>query len=146
MKSRDILLGYVSFLRFGVLFYQNAHWQNKGKSFYSNHLLFEKLYQELSQDLDDAAEKAIGLTDSSVLDLNVQLNMINKACEKICTFPIDYYIGFVEEGLKFEKLFGEYSSKMKERMGNEFSLGLEDMVMSHLSNSEKRVYLLKQNL
>jgi len=40
---------------------QNYHWNVKGPSFYSLHLLFEKQYTELANDIDEIAERISSL-------------------------------------------------------------------------------------
>lgn len=43
-------------------FYKSCHWSCKGDYFYQDHLLFERLYGELDDEMDGLVELIIGLT------------------------------------------------------------------------------------
>ena len=139
------MLMYVSFLRFLYLKYQNNHWQVSGKNFYQNHLLFQRLYESVAADTDMAAEKTAGLFSAESLDFEVQLNNISTLCKTICK---NKNSDLIAQALELEEEFSRVAevvySKLKEL--NEITLGLDDMIMGHVSNSEERIYLLKQSL
>lgn len=134
---------YIAFLRSMYLFYQNAHWQCSGPNFYSLHLLFERLYGDVAKSVDEAAEKAIGLYSKEIVDLAQAIQMMEKIIEKYPTSSGN----FLELGIQFEKDFAKIATKIRTELneGSELTLGLDDMIMSQINESENRIYLLKQN-
>ena len=58
---------YLAFLKALKEYYQYCHWVSKGDPYYGDHLLFERLYNEVSGQIDSAAEKFIGLGDESIV-------------------------------------------------------------------------------
>lgn len=141
----DLSCYYIALIRSVSLVHQNNHWLTKGSNFYSNHLLFERIYKSAAEDSDLAAEKLIGLFDDDVLDLHMQAQMIGRTLEHFSSGnPI-------KTSLEAEKKFLDYSEKFynilrEDDGGAKLSLGLDDMLMSIASNREGAVYLLQQSL
>lgn len=136
---------YIAFLRALYLFYQNAHWQSNGPGSYSNHLMFQRLYENVLEAIDDIAEKSIALFDNEILDLSKQNEMIFKILSKYSIKSND----FVITGIEFEKAFQDVAirimNELKEQ--NKLSKGLENKILGQLDSSENpRCYLLKQNI
>jgi DNA-binding ferritin-like protein len=57
MSELAVLL---AFLRAESLIFQAHHWQTRGQTYYGDHLLFERLYNEVSGDIDPIAERMVG--------------------------------------------------------------------------------------
>jgi DNA-binding ferritin-like protein len=57
MSELAVLL---AFLRAEGLIFQAHHWQTRGQTYYGDHLLFERLYNEVSGDIDPLAERMVG--------------------------------------------------------------------------------------
>ena len=136
---------YIAFLRAMYLFYQNAHWQSNGPGSYSNHLMFERLYENVSEQIDAIAEKSISLFGNDVLDLSKQTDMISKILSKYSKMSND----FVISGIEFEKSFQDVATKIMTEMKEQgrLTLGLENMILGQIDASENpRSYLLKQNI
>jgi hypothetical protein len=59
------------------LAYQQVHWQAQGDDFYQEHLLAERLYDEVSAAIDEVAEKGIAATGSAdFVAVTVQLPLV----------------------------------------------------------------------
>lgn len=140
---------YVAYLRALYQVHQNNHWQVKGKNFYSQHLLFQRLYEAVASDTDTAAEKAVGLFGSECMNLSEQAELIKNISTKYASESFDssedmYLLSSIAAEKNFTSLSDEIYSKL-EQMEN-LTLGLDDLIMSLASNSEERLYLLQQNL
>lgn len=140
MEFKDTLSCYISFLRSLYLVYQNAHWLSSGISAYSDHLLFQRLYENVLLDIDSTAEKFIGVFDKSVLDMQKQSKLIfdiNSNYKQENSF---------EKCLKMEQDFQKLSNTLKKKLeeNNVLSMGLDDLIMTNANNGESRIYLLKQ--
>lgn len=148
MDSEKSLVFGVTFLRYLYLFYQNCHWQCAGANFYSSHLLFERLYQEVAQDTDQLAERTVGVFGKKMLNFGHQFEVFSKINQDFPCDAGDYYVAFLQHGIKMEIEFQNLIESGRQSLQNEgkLSLGLDDLLMNHASRSEDRIYLLKQSL
>ena len=127
-------------LRLIALYYQTAHWQVKGTTFYADHLLFERLYNTVNEEIDGVAEKAVGITKKlDVVDLTDSLKLIAKEAPKLPYACKDNTM-FVNAALELEQDLLDYLDKNFEKQ----SLGVQDL-LAHLANThESNCYLLRQ--
>jgi DNA-binding ferritin-like protein len=127
--------------------YQNCHWQCAGLSFYQHHLLFQRLYEAISGNIDSTAEKIVGLFSSELIDLTSQLEIMNMLGEK---FPIDRDMAVTcfQTGIKAEMSFQKLSMALRKvlKEENKLSLGMDDLIAAQANDSEERLYLLKSSL
>jgi DNA-binding ferritin-like protein len=135
---------YVATLRAIYLVEQHCHWTSKGDTFYGNHLLLERLYKNLVDESDQAAEKMIGLFGKKGVDYKEQCALIHKIVEKYADLaedPIKQALAIEKDFLKLsDTLFNEF-----EKMGV-LSIGLDDLIMAIASKHEEHTYLLGQVL
>ncbi len=54
-------------LQGAALLHQTHHWSTKGRAFYADHLLFERLYNESLEFIDQVAERMVGLGKPAIL-------------------------------------------------------------------------------
>jgi len=60
-----------------AMLHQSHHWSTRGSSFYADHLLFERLYNESLESIDQVAERAVGLGQPSAISAYHQVQHIN---------------------------------------------------------------------
>lgn len=129
-------------LRLLSMYYQTAHWTVKGSLFYQDHLLFERLYNTVVGEIDEVAEKAIGVTgDRSVVNLSDILDKVSEGSKKLRYEPREN-VEFVQEAIELE----ESLLAFLEESAKGVSLGVNDMMASIASAHEGNLYLLKQRL
>jgi DNA-binding ferritin-like protein len=135
---------YVATLNAISIIHRQNHWLTKGKTFYGDHLLFERIYDSALEDMDSAAEKFIGIFGDECLDYDMQTDLLNRVLQKYSNLegsPQQMSLAIERDFIKFSdaiyKLFEE-EDKM--------TMGLDDMLMSIVSNRETSVYLLQQSL
>jgi DNA-binding ferritin-like protein len=130
---------YVGFLRALYLIHQQNHWETK---MYQQHLLFQRLYENVFESVDDAGEKVVGLF-GKILSKNIEFEIVKQ-------FKVENpdVKSCVECSLRAEKGYQNLARKiydgLKER--NELTLGLDDMLMSQANDGETRIYLLQQSI
>jgi DNA-binding ferritin-like protein len=56
----SVMAALVAFLRGESMVHQAHHWQSRGPNAYGDHLLFERLYNGVIEDLDKLAERMVG--------------------------------------------------------------------------------------
>jgi len=143
-KHHKVAALYIATLKAISLIHQQNHWVSKGKNFYGNHLLFERLYKSSQEDLDSAAEKFIGLFGDDCLNYDLQIELLTKVLSKYKNLEGSN----VAMSIAIEKDFIKLSQEAYKlfRDVNQMSLGLDDLIMSISSNREEAIYLLQQIL
>lgn len=68
-------------LRYLAVVHQTHHWIAQGDPFYSDHQLFERLYNDVVKEIDDVAEKSIGLGSEHNVNLMLQVSQLNQLCK-----------------------------------------------------------------
>jgi DNA-binding ferritin-like protein len=128
----ELMSKYVALLRAIYLLHQRNHWEAKQ---YSNHLLFQRLYEGTQEMLDEAAEKTMGLYG--------ELKVYNESAISEKFYDAEHPM---ESSLKAEKAFQDFAKKLYDALkkSDQLTLGLDDMIMSQVSKSELHCYLLQQ--
>lgn len=135
-----VLLGA---LRAGAFLHQTHHWRARGSQYYGDHLMFERLYNESQEFIDQIAEKAVGTGSESDLDAAAQADwvalLIREACVKL---PED----LVLRSLAFEKYILSLIESVIQRMRESGSLtpGVSNLLEGAHDKHEQFVYLLGQ--
>jgi len=47
---------------------QTFHWQTRGETSYGDHLLFQRLYEDVQKEIDGTGERLVGLFDAQAVD------------------------------------------------------------------------------
>ena len=145
-------LGYMSVLltclRAAAMVHQTHHWQTRGPSFYGDHQLFERLYNETLPGIDSVAERTVGLGSPSLVDPVIQAKHLAWCIAKC------YQGTKVEEGpngMVAVSLHVEYHvlAAIKTVLGvlgqaGILSDGTENLLQDIADKHEEFVYLLKQ--
>ena len=133
---------YVATLKAISIIHQHNHWTTKGSDFYGDHLLFGRLYDGVSSNVDAAAEKFIGLFGAECLGYELQVDFLNKVLERYKNFkgaPEELSLAVEKDFLKFAKeAYNCFEDEEK------LTMGLDDTMTSISSKSEEAVYLLQQ--
>lgn len=138
---------YLAMIRAVSLMYQHLHWITAGDSFYSDHLLYERLYKKLSEEIDEVAEKFIGLSSTEsacpIQTTKIASDLLSSLFPGFETNSDSNT--FAAYALYLEIMFLELNNAFYKKLSEtNISLGLDDMVMSIHNSHEENVYLLKQ--
>lgn len=130
-------------LRAQYLSYQTSHWQSSGPSAYQDHLLYERLYKSVEEQIDTLAEKLSGLTDSDEVSLEIQGPKIQHYLSQWGKIKNHY-----KRGLHSEKIFQHLLRTAVEDLEQtgQLTLGLDDFIAATASEHETNMYLLQQAL
>ena len=140
-SAEDMMSLYVVFLRALYQIHQNNHWKAID---YGHHLLFERLYNLVKDLVDESAEKTIGLFGN--------LSKQDKVSSIAAQFSPDKFkdneaVSCLLSSLSAEKAFQKYATHVYNTLkDSNMTLGLDDMIMSHVNKSELHTYLLQQAL
>ena len=139
---KTVTAALVAALRAASIIHQNNHWLCKGPTFYGDHLLYERLYDSVSEDIDKVAEKFIGTLGGDCCDYNLQTKLLNsllgKYADKEC----------VEQSLAVEQDICDFIKKVYASLesNKKLTAGIDDTLSAVCSNRETSVYLLKQRI
>jgi len=130
-------------LRAQYLSYQTSHWQSKGPAYYGNHLLFQRLYESVQEEIDAVAEKLVGYTGIDSVNLPAQIELIEAYCSRWCQIENLHERGLQSEK-DMQKLFKSTYDNLKAQ--GSLPLGLDDFLMATANAHETNAYLLQQVL
>lgn len=74
----------VQFMRALAFIHQTHHWQTSGPSFYADHQLFERIYDQSLEFIDQLAERAVGTEGPMVMDALLQAGGVLHIVAFIC--------------------------------------------------------------
>jgi DNA-binding ferritin-like protein len=143
---------FIDLLRALSMIHQTAHWQTNGTNFYSDHLLFQRLYEATDADVDTVAEKTVGLGSNRLVELRYSLENVKRftdAVDEVTTLGSpDEVSPHVRRALKAENAFLKAGERLMGQLETAGLLtrGVENLLGGILDKHEGHVYLLKQRL
>lgn len=134
-------------LRFLAMVHQTHHWTAKGDPFYGDHLLFERLYNGVLEDIDALAEKSVGLGSNDNVNLPLQVQQLNTLAQSYGTSSTlpqasDLSKRSLVAEVSFLRCAAHCAQSLKE-MGL-MTRGLDNLLAGIEDKHEGHVYLLKQ--
>lgn len=121
--------------------YYTSHWRVRGGGFYGDHLLFQRLYQEIEDDFDSLAEKLIYKYGERCVDPCHQMKIAHSWCAQI-----DSILDVHDRGHSLETMLQDQIKVCYDALdrANELSFGWDDYLMALANKHEGFMYLLKQ--
>lgn len=142
----SVLLVHLKFL---ASVHQNHHWTSKGDPFYGDHLLFQRLYEGVTGEIDSVAEKAIGLGSSANVDLVLQSSQCFKLVQGYgMTSTIPQPTELAKRSYLAEMNFLKVATHLVDcmKMRGVLTRGLDNLVAGIEDAHESSIYLLKQRV
>ncbi len=142
------LAAVLAFLRAESTIHQSHHWQTRGSTFYGDHLLYERLYNDVQGLIDPLAERTVG--SGSHLLVN-PVNTITHTAVLVQTLyggvpgnpsPDDLAIVSLRMVLRF-LAFQKMVYLILEKRG-QLTHGTDNLLQGIADKHEEHVYLLKQ--
>lgn len=146
--NSEYLLKYIALHRMMSLMYQHCHWASRGTAYYADHLLYQRIYEKISEEIDTIAEKAVGLSSEKsvcpIMTTEIALKLMNTVLSEFNISDDPHNI--VERLLEMEISFLEQNEALYKKLESEgqLTLGMDDLISSLHSSHEENVYLLKQ--
>jgi len=148
--DREDFIKFLSFILAIRDAYQSFHWGTSGRDFYEDHLLFERLYNEVSEEADSVAEKFVGLISPDIVDPTV---LSRSRCDIYDNLMQDFDMkeggnSFVIRAIFLEQSFLKISESFYDKLdeSKQLTLGMDDMLASIYSKHEDNIYFLKQKV
>lgn len=137
-----LLLQILSILRAIHWSHWTSHWKSTGETSYQDHLLFERLYTGVSEEIDTLAEKIAGIYGPKSLG---ELSLLSDSYRFLA---VHSELGLYQHALAIEEHLQKALRSAYDRLkeSGELSLGLDDYLMATASSHETNLYLLRQKL
>lgn len=142
-RGMIILTGVLALLRAIHWSHWTSHWQVKGSPFYGDHLLFQRLYEDIVEDIDTLAEKIVSYYGSEAVNSIAQINMTKTFLELLPKKGRPIQNGIVLERM-LQKVLAQSYDMLKN--SDDLTLGLDDYLMALANKHETNVYLIEQRL
>jgi DNA-binding ferritin-like protein len=141
--SAEMLTGLLGRLKALYWFHWTAHWQTAGASFYGDHLMFERMKDSTAEEIDQLAEKIVGLFGAGAVNPHHVLE------HEQMSMPTEG-TGFDLAGKAFD-LESQFQAELKNcydhlEMADLLPLGLDDFLQALASAHDTNIYLLQQRL
>jgi DNA-binding ferritin-like protein len=139
----EALLSALAAMRLAYLCHQQAHWESRGDAYYGDHLLYQRLYEEIQGSTDELAERIAGLMGWQTLSMHGQM-------EEILEDPRSLEILQTADHWERSLMAEEHALHCLEeayricKAADDMSLGLDDLLMGLCSEREQSLYLLQQ--
>lgn len=146
LANYDSLSMLLAYLKAALHVHQTHHWQTSGKSYYADHLLFERIYDESEDFVDELAEKAVGLGSIELVDCLKQSELVHEIITSICKSTKDSPDEMVAKSLAVEEALLELVKKTIDNLeyDDKLSHGISNLLEGIADKHETFVYLLKQ--
>jgi len=135
----DHLFDLLAILRAAGVSHQHAHWTSKGCNFYGDHLLFERIYTPIADQVDGLAEKAVQKYGPKVVDPCAQLEQMRHFMEMW-----EKEKDLVGRALLVEHGIQYCISTARHKLGKDLSIGLDNFLAQLADDHETPLYLLGQ--
>lgn len=130
-------------LRALAMIHQSHHWLTKGESFYADHLLFERLYNNVVEEIDRVGERAIGLgARVEMMAPQVQARQVADVVAQVCSDVTDLSQELILTSLKAEQWFLDFLGSVKAATAP--SIGTDNLLGDLGDTHEEHGYLLQQ--
>jgi DNA-binding ferritin-like protein len=138
---RRHLCTLLAVLRTQSMSYQTSHWQSSGATYYSDHLLFQRLYESVGDQVDQLAEKIVGFLGADPVSLELQVPLMHQMSHQWAKESNPHRRGLLSEKSLQRCLKASYDAI---KAASAMTLGLDDWLMAAASAHEENQYLLQQ--
>lgn len=136
-------------LKYLYALHQNHHWTAMGDSYYGDHLLFQRLYGSVLEEIDTLAEKSIGLGCTANVDLHLQHHQLLKLVTgQGSASMIPQSSDLAKKSLMAEMNFLSVMKHLCDSLKDcgLMTHGLDNLLAGIEDKHEGHVYLLKQRI
>lgn len=139
------LASLLAVLQAAAFIHKTHHWQTSGGQFYADHLLFDRLYTESQDLIDQVAERTVGTDGFGLVDASAQAVTISNLVDQLCEGSVDPN-RMVAVSLKTESLVLHAVDLTLSRLrgSGKLTSGTDNLLQGVADQHETFVYLLKQ--
>lgn len=140
--NTNTLAGVLAALRAVHWSHWTSHWQAAGGPYYGDHLMLERLYNAVTEEIDTLAEKMVDMCGAASVDPVVQAHMMTRVLEA------QQDADPIRRAYKVEMLLQSILATAFQRLeaSRELSLGMNDFLAATANAHETALYLLNRRL
>jgi len=142
-QNRTLLTQLLALLRATHWSHWTTHWQVRGTPSYGDHLLFQRLYEEMVDEIDGLAEKIVSYYGAEAVAAEPNIAIAHAFLKAYSEVSDPYKRALMIETHLQNALKRVYDA-LKE--SGEMTLGLDDYIMAVANAHETFQYLLRQRL
>ncbi len=138
----DGLSGYLANLYSLYLKTQNFHWNVTGSEFYSLHLLFEKHYEAMAEEIDEVAERirSLGMMVDASFSSFKKLSSIGEEHKKLTSKDMLLYL------IEGHQVLIRQGRSVSEEAEHAQDCGTVDMMGRRMGEHEKMLWMLRSQV
>lgn len=121
--------------------YQTIHWTVKGTGYYGDHLLFQRFYEAVQEEVDVLAEKVVGYFGASAVEPSAAMEATQEWVDKWGQGE-DLYLRAIKAEEDLQTTFQATYDTLTD--AGAMTLGLDDWVAATANAHETNLYLLQQ--
>lgn len=137
----EALADLLALIRAQQLAYWTIHWTVQGTAYYGDHLLFQRVYEALSEEIDALAEKIVAHISPDFVELTDQMARMQAWTDSWCLID-DPFLRAQRSEEDFQSAVRSAYDILDET--GYLTLGLDDFLMAIANAHETNQYLLKQ--
>lgn len=141
-QNSKVLTYLLAALRAAHWTHWTSHWQVQGNPYYGDHLLLERLYNAVTEEIDTLAEKCVSYFGPECVEPVSQANIMAEILQKHAVSDPLLRSLRIEQVL--QAMLSETFTTL-EKSGN-LPLGLNDFLAATANAHETAIYLLQQRL
>lgn len=133
-------------LRALSILHQTHHWQSCGPTFYGDHLLYERLYNDILPQVDAVAERTVGLNKAALVGFEKHVITVSSFLKgvKMHATSDDFARRSLEAEIMFVQLIEAVMRKLE--AAGLLTRGLEQLLGDIANKHEEFVYLLRRRV
>jgi DNA-binding ferritin-like protein len=139
------LAGFLAVTEALQMLAHSHHWQTKGENFYGDHLLYQRLYQDVQAEIDLVGEKLIGVSqDVGLTNYFKRVKAMEMFLKAVTHSDQPYIVVTHDAELAYVRMGGELMDQLEQ--AGLLTRGLEQMLGNILDKHEEHIYLLEQRV
>lgn len=123
--------------------HQTHHWQAGGETYYGDHLLFDRLYNDVNEEIDQIAERLVGVASPDLVDAGTVAAQVERVLREAFKpggqDPTSTSL-YAEE--MYLEMLASVSTSLDEQ--DLLSYGTDDLLAGIADKHEEHTYLLKR--
>ena len=141
--SQSVLTAMLSSMEAIRWIHWTGHWAVKGEASYGDHVLFERMYNAMTPEIDTLAEKCVAMFGPDCVNPFSTLAQAGKHVDRFKSLDCLHKRSLAAEE-DFQVTIRTVYDLLKQM--NTLSLGMDDFLMSLANSHETFVYLLQQRI
>lgn len=142
-KCESALKNLLGFMRAMHWNHWTTHWQVKGMPYYGDHLLFQRIYEAMGDEIDGLAEKMVAMCGVQSVNGHDSIDRAHNVLKRWADNP-----DLISRALQSEEEFQMLLKGVYELLDSEghLTLGLDNFLQGLADAHETNLYLIQQRL